>query len=534
MQSMRMYILVAVLCLAAIPAGIQAFDFFKSDQKNQPETGKLILCEEHGLKSGQCPFCDPGLIETQGFCRGHGVPEALCHRCRPGLEDAFRKMGDWCGGHNLPESQCEICNPGVLDKYESFMAMPGQTGSSCTSGTARSSGCQSGAADDSFFDDFDEADDVETFPRFKRKPSAGCTTQDLRVTFPDARIPAQAGIQTTEAVSLALSPELICDVITDYDRSVYTRVSVPASGILNQISTDLGKTVKKGDVLAVVDSEELGAAKAAFLEADIRAAQLALEYERVSSLFDKQIVSHKYLLESKTRLEECRISLARTQQRLKNLGLTDEHIHRVKKEKDTSSLLSITAPVSGIVVKRSGVAGELVSVSRPLFDIAAVDKMWALLNIYEPDLAKVTLGQKVIISLSGLEGHTFEGIVSWISTEIDPDSRSLQVRADMDNTDSRIKAGMFGSGRIFLENSSPKTGVPVESVQWDGCCNLVFVKVSDQVYAPRKVKIGFRNGDYYAVESGVSPGEQVVTQGSFLLKTEILKSNIGAGCCPES
>jgi membrane fusion protein, heavy metal efflux system len=520
MRSMHKFILVAVLCLAAVPAGIQAFDFFKSDPKTEANIGKSTLCEEHDLKPGQCPFCDPGLIKTEGFCRGHGVPEALCHRCRPELEEAFRKNGDWCGGHNLPESQCEICNPGVLDKYRDNEEVSGVSGEIPAS-----------AGDTSFFDDFG---DQQTFPRYKKSPAIGCTTQDLRVTFPDAQIPDQVGIKTTPAISLSLSPELQCDVITDYDRSAYTRVSAPAPGILSQVSTDLGRTVKKGDVLAMVDSEEFGAAKAAFLEADIRASQLALEYERVSALFDKQIVSYKDILESKTRLDESLINMARTQQRLKNLGLSDKNIERVKKEKNTSSLLSITAPISGVVVKRSGVNGELVSVSRPLFDITAVDKMWALLNVYEPDLAKVKLGQKVNISLSGLAGNTYEGIVSWISTEIDPDSRSLQVRADVNNTDNRIKAGMFGSGRIFLKNSSPMTGVPVASVQWDGCCNLVFVKVSDLVYAPRKVKIGFRKGDYYAVESGVSPGEQVVTQGSFILKTEILKESIGAGCCPES
>jgi len=520
MRSIRMYILLVVLGLAAIPMGIWAFDWFSPLKQTEPGPAQSTLCEAHGLEPGQCPFCDASLIETQGFCAGHGVPEALCHRCRPGLEAAFRKQGDWCGGHNLPESQCEICNPGILDKYRDNDEVSGVSGEIPAS-----------AGDTSFFDDFG---DQQTFPRYKKSPAIGCTTQDLRVTFPDVQIPDQVGIKTTPAISLSLSPELQCDVITDYDRSAYTRVSAPASGILSQVRTDLGQRVDKGDVLAMVDSEEFGSAKAAFLEANIRVRQLELENERAMRLFDKQIISHKDMLESKTSMEQSRIKLARTQQRLKNLGLTDDQIRRVKKANDTSSLLSITAPISGVVVKRSGVNGELVSVSRPLFDIAAVDKMWALLNIYEPDLSKVALGQKVRISLSGLEANVYEGIVSWISTEIDPDSRSLQVRADVNNTDNRIKAGMFGSGRIFLKNSSPMTGVPVASVQWDGCCNLVFVKVSDLVYAPRKVKIGFRKGDYYAVESGVKSGEQVVTQGSFILKTEILKNNIGAGCCPES
>lgn len=515
MQSMRKYILLAVLGLAAIPVGLWAFDLLSPVPQTESEPAQSVLCEEHGLKTGQCPFCDSSLIETLGFCTGHGVPEALCHRCSPELEDAFRKQGDWCGGHNIPESQCEICNPGILDKYK-------QTDLPVL---------QSKEENLSFFEKFD---DVDTFPRYKKSPAIGCTTQALRVTFANEQIPVQVGIKTTQAITLSLSPELECDVITDYDRSTYTRVSAPASGILTQINTDLGKKINKGDVLAVVDSEEFGAAKAAFLAADIRSTQLTLEHERVLRLFEKQITSHKDLLESKTRVEESLIQLAGSKQRLKNLGLTEKLIRRVKTENDTSSLLSIVSPLSGVVVKQSGVTGEIVSPSRPLLDIAAVDKMWALINIYEPDLAKVELGQKVMITLSGLEGSPYQGTISWISTAIDPVSRSLQVRADIDNTGNRIKAGMFGRARIFLENNSPVVGIPVESVQWDGCCNLVFVKINNLVYAPRKVKIGFRKGDYYALESGVNSGEQVVTQGSFILKTEIMKNSIGAGCCPEA
>ena len=73
--------------------------------------------------------------------------------------------------------------------------------------------------------------------------------------------------------------------------------------------------------------------------------------------------------------------------------------------------------------------------------------------------------------------------------------------------------------------------VPREALQWDGCCNLVFVRHSDQLYEPRKVKLGYETDRFYLVDSGLRAGEEVVTTGSFLLKTEIMKGNIGAGCC---
>jgi len=66
---------------------------------------------EHGIAEASCPFCNPSLIETEGFCNGHGVAEALCVKCRPFMKTAFIANGDWCGEHNTPESQCKICNP---------------------------------------------------------------------------------------------------------------------------------------------------------------------------------------------------------------------------------------------------------------------------------------------------------------------------------------------------------------------------------------------------------------------------------------
>jgi cobalt-zinc-cadmium efflux system membrane fusion protein len=90
---------------------------------------------------------------------------------------------------------------------------------------------------------------------------------------------------------------------------------------------------------------------------------------------------------------------------------------------------------------------------------------------------------------------------------------------------------MFAKASIAVRDHQPALVVPVDSVQWEGCCNVVFVKRSDVLYEPRKVMLGVNTGSVYEVLHGVQAGEEIVTQGSFLLKTEILKGSIGAGCC---
>jgi membrane fusion protein, heavy metal efflux system len=93
-----------------------------------------------------------------------------------------------------------------------------------------------------------------------------------------------------------------------------------------------------------------------------------------------------------------------------------------------------------------------------------------------------------------------------------------------------LRAGMFGTARVLIHNGEALS-VPEQAVQTDSCCQLVFVKQGERLYAPRKVTLGTRVGGYAEVLSGLALGEAVVTTGSFLMKTEILKSNIGAGCC---
>jgi cobalt-zinc-cadmium efflux system membrane fusion protein len=107
----------------------------------------------------------------------------------------------------------------------------------------------------------------------------------------------------------------------------------------------------------------------------------------------------------------------------------------------------------------------------------------------------------------------------------------LQARAALDNAHGHLRAHMFANASIAVRDRVAALVVPTSAVQWEGCCNVVFVKRSNTEYEPRKVHLGITTGTVYEVLSGVREGEEIVTQGSFLLKTEILKGSIGAGCC---
>ncbi len=114
---------------------------------------------------------------------------------------------------------------------------------------------------------------------------------------------------------------------------------------------------------------------------------------------------------------------------------------------------------------------------------------------------------------------------------MDHRTRTVQARLTLPNEAGLLRANLYGTARIAVYENEPVLTVPDAAVQSDGCCQLVFVQESPTLYRPRKVTLGTKVDGHYAVLDGVQEGEAVATAGSFLLKTEILKTSIGAGCC---
>jgi cobalt-zinc-cadmium efflux system membrane fusion protein len=121
--------------------------------------------------------------------------------------------------------------------------------------------------------------------------------------------------------------------------------------------------------------------------------------------------------------------------------------------------------------------------------------------------------------------------VTWISSDVDPRTRTVKVRAEFENPEGHLRARSFATGRVVTRDDEEAVFVPKEAVQWEGCCNVAFERTSATEFVPRKLRLGYDAGEHYEVLEGVNGGETVVTQGSFILKTELQKGSIGAGCC---
>lgn len=460
-------------------------------------------CAAHGLPVDTCPFCDQTRIAKLGMCAEHAVPEALCWICDKKLVSAYRRLNDWCSGHNRPESFCTACNgPRASDKWMALVAAKPESGA---------------ATDDQ--------------SRLHRAPSALCNTDEAVVHLADGETARRAGLTHANVQRTSLARELICNAEVEYDGNRYAQLASRVAGVVREVRVDLGQNVAAGQPLVVIDSPELASAKADCQQAAAVVALAEKTLAREQSLQSRGISTEREISEAETRLAEARIALTRAEQRLGALGLSAEQIAHVTAGADSGATLTINAPFEGTIVSRSAVIGESVDTARSLFAVADTSRMWLMLDV--PDTgAPIAVGQTVEFLMERNNPEPLVGRITWISTEIDHKTRNLKARAEFENSRGLLRAHQFGRARVLLGESSGGLIVPRNAVQWDGCCNVVFVKSGEQEYKPRKVRLGIISGEQIEVLDGLREGETVVAQGSFLLKTEIKKGEIGAGCCP--
>ena len=329
--------------------------------------------------------------------------------------------------------------------------------------------------------------------------------------------------------------KLIANAETAYDANHYADISPRVAGFIREVRVDLGQAVRQGDVLAVIDSAEVSAAKTQYLssQASLKLAQATAE--RTQSLTRTGAVAGKAELEVMTALNQAQAAVMDAEQKLRNLGFDDAELARILKTKDTRNLLNVVAPIDGTVVARHAVKGEAVQATAQLFAIADTSRMWLWIDVYESDIAKVKPGQAVSFSVMGSDpeqGYATVGQVTWVGSEVNEQTRTTRVRAELGNPNARLRSNQFGEATIPIGSEHKAVVVPKEAVQRKDNVDVVFIPEGEGVYRPQRVttKATDRN-DVLEVTWGLKPGQKVVSKGAFLLKTEIMKGAIGAGCC---
>lgn len=436
----------------------------------------VVACRDRGDKQATAAPSAAHATAPEGdagdIC-SHGVLASVCPKCNPQLAPIFQAKGDWCAEHGLPESFCPVCHP------------------------------QRGG-----------------------RPNADVSVKDgpadrMKVRLKTADISEKAGLRTVKAEARPRGGGLVVPARIAYDATRLAHVNARMGGVVRALHVDVGAKVTRGQPLAMLESANVGAERSRLDAAQARVGVAQKNLDRVAALKKSGFAAQTEVLAAEQELAAANADLRTAQTALSMAGAAP----------GGGSTYGLTSPLAGIVTRRSATVGELVRPEELVFEVVDTSAMWAELNVGEGDIAKVRVGQQAIVELDALPGKSFDGRVSFVTPEIDPQTRTGRVRVPLANPDATLRANMFAQARIVGDALGEAVLVPEAAVQRAKSVDVVFVKLEPTVFETRHVKIGGREGGMLEIASGIRAGEEVVTAGSFLLKTETMKESIGSGCC---
>lgn len=461
------------------------------------------------------------------WCEEHGVPESICVQCDASLMPKGADYG-WCETHGV--HNCVLHHPDVAQ----LKSVP----------------------------EIENAD-IESANRalaaWNRKANnSECKVYQSRIQFASVEAAKKAGVDVELVERGTIVESIRGSGSVVYDPTRLANLASRAKGSVALVRKNLGDRVVRGEILALIDAAEVGNLKTSLMRSIIEQRLQVSNVDRLTQA--KDAVPTSLLLNARAAASKAQADVLSAEQSLRNLGLEirldalnglteaqmmdrlrflsiPDSIVKEMGSQSSSNLLPIYSPLDGIVTERGASPGEVVDTTQNLFQVADTSRMWLLLSVSQEHASKLQLGQTVEFHSDGTRSVS-AGVIDWISTTVDKTTRMIQIRAALENGDGNLRNETFGTGEVILRNEPNAIVIPSEATHWEGCCQIVFVRDKDYFKSPesykvfhvRSVRLGATNGKRTEIISGVLPGEVIATAGSDVLRAQLLKNNLGAGC----
>jgi cobalt-zinc-cadmium efflux system membrane fusion protein len=297
------------------------------------------------------------------------------------------------------------------------------------------------------------------------------------------------------------------------------------AGVVLESRKKLGDNVEKGEIIAIIDSRELGDARSRYLVAIERERLARYNFERAQRLWDTKAIAEKeFLTAQKTYLEE-RIELTSAERKLKALGLGDDEITRLAAGNDGDlTQYIIRAPFAGVVIKKHLSLGEWINADHQIYEIADLSSVWVDIIVYAKDLDTVRVGQEALVRADSCQIECV-GRVSYVGPIVGEETRTAKARVVLPNPDGLWRPGLFAKVELVRHNESPPLVVRNEAIQTYLGKPVVFVQYDDQ-YEARPVVLGRSDGKRTEIVKGLGTGERYVARNSYVLKAELGKAGM--------
>lgn len=297
-------------------------------------------------------------------------------------------------------------------------------------------------------------------------------------------------------------------------------------GRVVKVHVDVGQDVKKDTLLALLHSTDLGVAEGAYLKAAARLHEAELAYERARDLHEHKAVSLAEVQRREAEMKTARAEARETGNRLELLGVPKQEIERLDHEHTIKADVPLRAPFDGRVIMRNITRGEVVETNQKFFTVADLSDVWVVGNVPEKDVQFIRKEQKVDVVVPAYPHAIFPGTITYISDVLDPATRTMRLRVTVANSDRFLKPEMFATVRVYAAPTPDALTVPLAAVQNGPAGKILFVRRSAHEFDVRTVTLGSEQGEVVTVLEGVREGEEVVTKGSFVLRSEMERHKI--------
>jgi len=350
----------------------------------------------------------------------------------------------------------------------------------------------------------------------------------------------QAGLIESEVAEVRHEPDVIRvpGLVALADNGKW-RVGAITSGRIERVLVSQGDYVHAGQILARMHSHDVHEAKAAYLMAIAEKARsesaeavAQKNSERTQRLFDLKAASleqvelaKQQVVDAQTAVRNSDIAVERERVHLEdNLGISLNDL--ITDASGDPDLVPIRAPASGYVLQKNITPGTVLDLAADLFVIGELEHLWLTASVRQEYLGMLRKGQPVVISVNGLPDIHVNGRITNVGEQFDSTTHTMQVRVEFENPGNHLRPEMLATAQIAVGMEKPALFVPADAVQQVDGQDSVFVRTSSDRFVMRPVMIGSQVGDRVPIEDGLNPGEQVVTRGAFIVKSELLKSSI--------
>lgn len=306
------------------------------------------------------------------------------------------------------------------------------------------------------------------------------------------------------------------------DERNYAEVGVPVPARAMRLMAAAGDQVRAGQTLVELQSPELGRLRAEYVSAHARVALAEGALKRKRELAAEKIVPLREVQEAESDNTQAQASLRAATAALTALGVPPSASGDA--ETRDAATFALRSPISGVVLERNIVQGQMLEPATPAFRIANVSTLWLTVHAFERDAVRIAKGANARLTFSALPGEQFRGVVSLLGGQVSKESRTIPIRIDVRNDRGLLRPGMSATAAVPIGVSKvPVLTVPVASVQRVRNEWCVFLPKDASTFEIRKIGRGRDLGDEVEVLSGLKPGEKIVVEGAFLLKSQAEK-----------